>query len=91
MSVARNNDFVGVVAPACTVELLRPVELKTEFQRFRAGGALGWLLSFQAKTVLLPVETGRIGLAASAAVAIELDHQSDRRPGREPACYVLGQ
>ena len=51
---ARNKDFVGVVAPACTVDVFRPVELKTELQRSRAGGVWGTFFGLQAKTVVLP-------------------------------------
>ena len=72
ISSARNKDFIGVVAPACTVDIFRPVELKSELQRARAGGVWGTALGLQAKTVVLPAEPGKLGVAISGSAAFDL-------------------
>jgi hypothetical protein len=64
---ASNRDFVGVVAPACTVMMFIPVELTAQTQRAGALGQWGSLVTWQAKVNLLPVETGKVGLALTGA------------------------
>lgn len=72
ISTARNKDFFAVLAPACTFEIVRPVEFKSEFQRVRASGVWGTALTVQGKTNILPVEPGRIGVAVSGSAAFDL-------------------
>lgn len=71
LSVARNRDLVAASAPACTVEIGVPVELKAEFQRVRALGSWASTINLQAKTSILPVEVGKVGLAVSTSATYE--------------------
>jgi hypothetical protein len=71
-SFADNNDFIGVVSPACVANLGRPVELNAAFARFREGGDWGSVLVTKGKTNLIPVEPNRIGVAVIAGTAFDL-------------------
>ena len=77
VSFARNHDFVGVSNPACTVNVIRPVELGVLLLRSRAAGVWGSLLSPQAKTVFAPVETGKIGFGLAAGMMFDLANDQD--------------
>ncbi len=69
---AGNRDFIGAVAPACVVNIGRPVELGTTFARFRSGGEWGSELVFKGKTNLIPIENNKFGLAIIAGGAASL-------------------
>jgi hypothetical protein len=71
VSFARNNDFVGVSSPACTVDLIRPVEWSLQLQRSRAGGAWTSSIIPQAKTIFQPVETGKVGYGLSVGAMLD--------------------
>jgi hypothetical protein len=68
-SFAGNRDFVGQVTPACVVPLFRPVELGVNIVRARQDGEWGTSLIPKAKMNILPVETGKLGLAISTGSA----------------------
>jgi hypothetical protein len=68
-SFASNRDFVGVVQPACAVNLGRPVEIAGEFSRFRSAGEWGTSFTFKGKTNLIPVSPGRVGLGLVAGAS----------------------
>jgi hypothetical protein len=70
-AVARNKDLVFASAPACTVDIVVPVELKAELQRIRVNGFWASTINLQAKTNILPVEVGKIGLAVSGSATFE--------------------
>lgn len=70
-SFASNRDRVFISNPACTVNLGRPVEIGATFIRARQGGAWSTLQAATAKTVLTPIEPGRLGVAVSAAVVYD--------------------
>jgi hypothetical protein len=61
-SFADNRDFIGVVAPACVVNLGRPVELGAQGAHFRSAGAWGTTFGFKGKLNLNPVDPGKLGL-----------------------------
>ena len=60
---ARNRDLTVSTTPACTINVVRPVEFSAQFQRARGGPA--WLTSvtLQAKTILLPTEPMKLGIS----------------------------
>lgn len=73
VSFARNNDFVGVLAPACVVSLGRPVELGLQVDRARSGGAWATGLALKAKTPVAPFDDeAKFGIALSGGVAFDL-------------------
>jgi hypothetical protein len=72
VAFASNQDFIGVVSPACVVKLGRPVELGVAYQRSRADGEWGTTLGLKAKTNIIPVETGKLGVGFSIGVPIDL-------------------
>jgi hypothetical protein len=63
LSLADNKDLIGAVAPACVVDLGRPVELSAVFQRFGSGGEWGTSFTAKGKMNLVPVEANKIGVA----------------------------
>jgi hypothetical protein len=66
------RDFIGVIAPACVANLGRPVELGAQYQRSRSDGEWGTSLALKAKTNILPVETGNIGVGVAIAAPFDL-------------------
>lgn len=72
LSFASNSDFIAAVTPACAVEILRPIEIGVQLARSRADREWGTSLAPKAKINLLPVETGKLGLAASASPSFDL-------------------
>jgi hypothetical protein len=72
ISFASNHDLIAATSPACVVDLIRPIELGAQLQRFRSDGAWGTGLTLKAKTNILPVETGKIGLGLSGGTAFDL-------------------
>jgi hypothetical protein len=75
LSLASNRDVTAVATPACTVNLGLPVEIDSQFQRSRSGGAHGsWqsTVLLQGKISPVPIETGKAGLALSGGVHLDL-------------------
>jgi hypothetical protein len=72
VSSADNRDFISAVAPACTVDITRPVELQPGFVRFRSDGEWGTDFVFRGKTNILPVDTGMLGLGLIGGTAFDL-------------------
>ena len=72
LSFADNRDFVASSTPACVFNIFRPVEIGTQFQRFRAEGEWGTSLTVKAKTTLVPYDTSPFGLALSGGTAFDL-------------------
>jgi len=69
-SFADGGDFFSAATPSCVVDLGHPVELSTQFSRFRSGGE--WVTAAQpkAKTNIVPggaVGEWSVAVAASAA------------------------
>jgi len=71
-SFSGQRDFIGVVSPACVFNLVRPFEFNAQFSRERSGGEWGTGLTLKAKTNILPVETGRLGVALQAGTGFDL-------------------
>jgi hypothetical protein len=66
------RDFIGTVSPACVANIGRPVELGAAYTRFRAGTEWGKAGTLKAKTNLIPVEVGKVGLGLAGAVTWDL-------------------
>jgi hypothetical protein len=72
-SFARNDDFVGVVAPACVVSLGRPVDVGVQIDRSRSGGEWGTGLALKAKTAIVPfTDDAPFGMAIAGGVGFDL-------------------
>ncbi|MEX2127826.1 MAG: hypothetical protein WD871_06230 [Xanthobacteraceae bacterium] len=72
-SFARNDDFIGAVAPACVVSLGRPVDLGVQVDRSRSGGEWGTGLSLKAKSAIVPLtDDGPFGVAIVGGVGFDL-------------------
>ena len=71
-SFASNSDIVGAISPACVVNLGRPVELNGTFSPFRSAGEGGASFTFKAKTNLIPIEPGKIGVALAAGTSVDV-------------------
>ena len=72
-SFASNTTFVGQLTPACVLPLFRPTEIGVNVVRARTPvGDWGTALLAKAKMNLLPVETGKIGVAVSGGSAFNL-------------------
>ncbi len=71
-SFADNRDFVGVIAPACVVNFIRPIELGAQLARSRADGEWGTSLTLKGKINLVPAETGRVGLGLGGGTTFDL-------------------
>jgi hypothetical protein len=72
-SFARNDDFIGVVAPACVVSLGRPVDVGVQIDRSRSGGEWGTGLALKAKTAIVPFGDDAIfGVAIAGGVGFDL-------------------
>ncbi|MPZ40891.1 MAG: hypothetical protein GEU95_23125 [Rhizobiales bacterium] len=71
-AVADNKDLVFASAPACSVETIIPVELKAEVQRVRVDRFWASTISLQAKTNIVPVEVGKVGLATSWSTTFDM-------------------
>ena len=71
-SSATNHDFVAAMAPACVVNMLRPIELSAQFNRTRADEEWGTGVSPKLKTNILPSAIGRWGVAITANAALDL-------------------
>jgi hypothetical protein len=71
-SWASNRDFFGAVAPTCAFDIGRPLELSTQFSRFRADEEWGTAATPKAKLNLKPSGIGTFGIAISATAAYDL-------------------
>jgi hypothetical protein len=71
-SWASNRDFIGAVSPACAFDIGRPLELSTQFSRFRADEEWGTVAIPKAKLNLRPSGIGTFGVAISATAAYDL-------------------
>ena len=82
ISAARNHDAFAAVAPACVVNLYRPVELSAQFARARSDGE--WVNGIvpKFKTNLIPSAIGSWGVALTGTVAYDVT-------GREIAGYTV--
>jgi hypothetical protein len=71
---ARNRDLTVSTTPACTINVIKPVEFSAQFQRARSGPA--WLTSvtLQAKTILVPTEPAKLGVSGGTTVDLINDH-----------------
>jgi hypothetical protein len=91
-SFADNRDRSGVVSFGCVFDLGRPVELNPQFDRSRSGGVWGTEFTFQAKTNILPVEQGKIGLAIQGGPTFDLvNRQSTGGFITIPATYEFNE
>jgi hypothetical protein len=70
-SVAANTDLVLASAPACTVGMFVPVEVKYETQRLRVDRFWTTTVNLQGKINVLPVQVGKIGLAMSLSSTVD--------------------
>lgn len=71
-SFAGNRDFVGMSTPACVVQFFKPVELGLIVLRTRQDGEWGTSVVPKAKMNILPVETGKFGLAISGGSSFDV-------------------
>ena len=72
-SVARNDDRIFAIAPACVVPLGRPVELGLHLDRARSGGAWSTGLLVKAKTAIVPLtDDGPFGIAIAGGASFDL-------------------
>lgn len=72
VSSADNRDLIASVAPACVVNVFRPVEISTQFSRTRADGEWGTGAAPKLKTNLIPTAIGSWGVALSAIGSYDL-------------------
>jgi hypothetical protein len=70
-SAAANRDFIAAVAPACVVDLFRPVEASVQFTRSRADDEWATGGAPKLKTNLIPTAIGSWGVAISATAAYD--------------------
>jgi hypothetical protein len=72
-SFARNDDFIGVAAPACVVNFGRPVDLGVQVDRSRSAGEWATGLALKAKTAIIPfTDEARFGMAIVGGVGFDL-------------------
>jgi hypothetical protein len=72
LAFASNRDFIAAATPSCAIDLGRTFEFSGQFQRFRADGEWGTSLQLKAKTNILPVQTGKIGMGAAGGASFDL-------------------
>lgn len=72
LAYASNRDLTAVTAPACVINIFRPVEVGFAVERSRAGGEWGTGLGLHAKTNLVPVTTGGVGVAVNFVTSFDL-------------------
>jgi hypothetical protein len=72
LSFASNSDFIALVSPACAFQIGRPIEVGVTYARTRGDREWGTSLSPKAKINILPIETGKIGLAVSALTSFDM-------------------
>lgn len=64
-SAASNNDFFAATSPACVVNMFRPVELSSQFNRARSDEEWTTAATPKIKTNLVPTAIGSWGFAIS--------------------------
>lgn len=57
-----DKQFIGISAPACVVDVGRPIEVTTQFQRMRTDGDWDTGLTLRGKINILPTAPGKIGV-----------------------------
>jgi len=72
VSSANNRDFIASVAPACVVNVFRPVEISAQFSRTRADQEWGTSAAPKLKTNIIPTAIGSWGVALSAIASYDL-------------------
>lgn len=72
VSSARNHDMIASVAPACVVNLGRPVELSSQFTRFRIDDEWGTAAAPKVKFNIVPTAIGSWGVAMTAIAYYDL-------------------
>lgn len=72
ISSAVNRDLVAAVAPACVVNMFRPVEVSAQFDRSRADGEWGTSVAPKLKTNLVPTGIGHFGVAVTTNAVVDL-------------------
>jgi hypothetical protein len=72
VSSADNRDLIASVAPACVVNVFRPVEISAQFSRTRSDGEWGTGAAPKLKTNLVPTALGSWGFAISAIASYDL-------------------
>src|SRR4029079_16898295 len=72
-SFAGNSDRIASIGPACVVSLGQPVELGTQFLRFRSGGTWGSTLILKGKTNIIPVERTAFGLGVAGGIGYDFN------------------
>jgi hypothetical protein len=72
VSSADNRDLIASVAPACVVDVFRPVEISAQFTRTRSDGEWGTGAAPKLKTNLIPTAIGSWGVALSAIASYDL-------------------
>ena len=77
VSLANNHDFFAAVAPACVMNLSRPVELSLQLNRSRSDEEWTTGATPKLKTNLVPSEIGKWGLAAAAGGSFDLITQEN--------------
>ena len=71
-SGAGNRDVFAAIAPACVMQIYRPVEVSTQFNRSRADGEWASAATPKLKTSLVPTAIGSWGVALSGQGAYDL-------------------
>ena len=77
VSLANNRDFFAAVAPACVMNLSRPVEVSLQLNRSRSDEEWTTGATPKLKTNLVPSEIGKWGLAAAAGGSFDLITQEN--------------
>src|SRR3954453_17859015 len=72
VSSADNRDLIASVAPACVVDVFRPVEISAQFTRTRSDGEWGTGAAPKLKTNLIPTAIGSWGVALTAIGSYDL-------------------
>lgn len=70
---ADNHDILLSSTPACVFNIFQPVEIGTQFQRFRFGGVWDTSLTMRAKTNFVSIDKGGLGVAASGGLTYDLN------------------
>jgi hypothetical protein len=71
-SFSSRSHFMGSVTPACVVGIGKGLEIGGQFQRSRSDGEWATDGVVKAKYNILPIETGRWGVAISGGVGVDL-------------------
>jgi hypothetical protein len=89
-SFASNHDFFAATTPTCVVNLMRPIEVSTQFSRSRADEEWASTAIPKLKTNLVPSAIGQWGIALSGQAAYDLiTHQNTALTATVPATLRL--